>query len=76
MEVYLANGQRVQLVDSKTLCVFLCISKPQTLLDMAKRGDLPSPVHLNLMLKGQRGRNQIRWNLPEIMQHLGLAELV
>ncbi|MEE9368867.1 MAG: hypothetical protein V3V05_08380 [Pontiella sp.] len=75
VEIYLANGQRVRLVDSKMLCDFLSISKPQTLIDMAKRGDLPPPIHLNMNRRGQRGRNQIRWNLPAVMQHLGLTAL-
>ena len=72
MSLYFENGQRVELVDSKTLCRFLGISKPETLLEMAKRGDMPAPIHLNTNLKGQRGRNQIRWNLPSVMKHIGL----
>lgn len=71
--VYLENGQRVELVDSKTLCRFLSIAKPETLIDMANRGDMPPPIHLNMSLKGKRGRNQIRWNLPAVMQHLGIG---
>ncbi|HEY1083813.1 MAG TPA: hypothetical protein VGE29_16240 [Prosthecobacter sp.] len=71
--VYLENGQRIELVDSQTLCRFLSIAKPETLIDMAKRGDMPPPIHLNMNLKGKRGRNQIRWNLPAVMQHLGIT---
>ncbi len=71
--VYLENGQRIELVDSKTMCRFLGVSKPETLIDMANRGDMPAPIHLNMSLKGKRGRNQVRWNLPAVMQHLGLA---
>lgn len=74
LRVYLDNGQRVQLVDSKTLCRFLGVAKPETLLEMARRGDMPSPIHLNLHLKGQKGRNQIRWNLPAVLAHLGLEK--
>lgn len=73
INVYLENGQRIELVDSKTLCRFLSISKPETLIDMANRGDMPPPIHLNMNLKGKRGRNQIRWNLPAVMQHLGIT---
>lgn len=71
--MYLENGQSIELVDSKTMCRLLSISKPATLIEMAKRGDMPSPVHLNMNLKGRKGRNQIRWNLPEVMRRLGLA---
>ena len=75
LPVFLADGRRVELVDSRFLCDFLTVSKPATLVDMAKRGDLPPPVHLNTDLKGKRGRNQLRWNLPAVMRHLGLAEI-
>lgn len=74
LRLYFENGQHIELVDSKTMCRFLSISKSETLIEMAKRGDMPSPVHLNLNLKGRKGRNQIRWNLPAVMRHLGLAE--
>lgn len=74
LRLYLENGQRVELVDSKTMCRFLSISKPETLLEMVKRGDMPSPLHLNMSLRGRKGRNQIRWNLPAVMKHLGLSE--
>lgn len=74
LQVYFENGQRVELVDSKTMCCFLGVSKPETLLEMAKRGDMPSPIHLNMKLKGRKGRNQIRWNLPAVMEHLGLVQ--
>lgn len=73
LPVFLNDGRRVELVDSKFLCAFLTVSKPATLVDMANRGDLPPPVHLNTALKGKRGRNQLRWNLPAVMRHLGLA---
>lgn len=74
LRLYLESGQRIELVDSKTLCKFLGIAKPETLVEMAKRGDMPSPVYLNMNLKGHRGRNQIRWNLPAVLLHLGLAD--
>jgi hypothetical protein len=74
LNLYFENGRRVELVDSKTMCRFLGIAKPKTLLEMARRGDMPSPIHLNMNLKGQRGRNQIRWNLPAVARHIGLAD--
>jgi len=66
------TGQIIELVDSKTLCSVLSISKPETLIKMAKRGDLPSPIHLNAVNRHKRGRNAVRWNLPEVLGHLGL----
>jgi len=74
LHLYLPNGRRIELVDSETLCRFLGVGKPSTLINMAKRGDLPAPVHLNMGRKGARGRNQVRWNLPDVVRHLGLAD--
>lgn len=74
MPLYLENGQRVELVDSKTMCRFLGVSKPETLIEMAKRGDMPSPVHLNISLRGKRGRNQVRWDLAAVLTHLGICK--
>lgn len=72
LKLFMENGQRVELVDSKTLCSFLGIGKSETLIDMAKRGDLPSPLYLNMKLKGRKGRNQIRWDLPSVARHIGI----
>lgn len=74
LSVYFENGQRIELVDSKTMCRFLGVSKPETLLEMAVRGDMPSPIYLNMQLKGRKGRNQVRWNLPAVIRHIGINE--
>lgn len=74
--LYFESGRKVELVDSKTLCAFLGVSKPETLFKMAKRGDLPKPIHLNMNLKGKKGRNQVRWDLLLVVQHLGVRDAV
>ena len=67
-------GRCIDLIDSRTLCAVLDISKPETLISMAKRGDLPAPIYLNAAGKKKRGRNMVRWNLPEILRQLGVLD--